>query len=135
MTVHALRLKPGADLKSSLEALLREKNIRAAAVLACVGSLSRVALRFANKDEITLLDGKYEIVSLQATLSVNGCHLHMSVSDGAGKVVGGHVKEGCIVFTTAEVVIGEIPGIDFLREKDQATGYPELVIKRDGNAP
>src|SRR4051812_46096907 len=105
MEIHAFRLKPGDDLKSSIEAVLFHKKISAAVVLACVGSVSTVALRFANKDEVTIIEGKHEIVSMEATLSVNGCHLHMVVSDGNGKTIGGHVKEGCIVFTTAEVVL------------------------------
>jgi hypothetical protein len=32
------------------------------------------------------------------------------------------------VFTTAEIVIGECSGYEFIREMDAQTGYPELVV-------
>ncbi len=56
-------------------------------------------------------------------------HLHLSVADETGAVVGGHLMDGCEVFTTAEVVIGELPGVRFRRELDATYGYRELVVQ------
>jgi hypothetical protein len=53
----------------------------------------------------------------------------MAVSDAAGTVVGGHVAPGCIVRTTAEVLLVLLPQHRFSREPDAATGYAELVIR------
>lgn len=61
------------------------------------------------------------------TLSGGG-HLHVSLSDVDGRVVGGHVMGDLVVFTTAEVVVGNAGGALFTREPDLQTGYNELVI-------
>ena len=76
MTVLALRLLPGSDLKSSLDSLVLEQGIPAACILTCTGSLTQAAVRFAGKAETTNLAGPLEIVSLTGTLSPDGSHLH-----------------------------------------------------------
>lgn len=102
-------------------------------VATCVGSLHKVTIRMAGaqptKQDVRTLDGHYEIVSLVGTLSQSGSHLHISVSDENGLVFGGHLKEGSLVTTTAEVVVGYDDSIRFYRELDQATGFDELVVK------
>jgi predicted DNA-binding protein with PD1-like motif len=42
---------------------------------------------------------------------------------------GGHVMPGCIVRTTAEIVLAPLPGWVFTREHDARTGFKELVAK------
>ena len=42
--------------------------------------------------------------------------------------MGGHLKDGCIVDTTAEICIEIFDEIKFKREFDESTGYKELVI-------
>ena len=74
------------------------------------------------------LQERFEIVSLTGTVSRHGCHLHMALADHQGNVVGGHVLEGCEVFTTAEIVIGECVNHVFSREHDEETGFDELVV-------
>lgn len=74
------------------------------------------------------LSGRFEIVSLVGTLN-SDAHLHISLSDGEGQTVGGHVLGDLEVFTTAEVVIGEAVDLQFTREMDERTGFPELVVK------
>ena len=53
-------------------------------------------------NETVSLDERFEIVSLAGTVSRHGAHLHMSLADYQGNVVGGHVMEGCEVFTTGD---------------------------------
>lgn len=43
----------------------------------------------------------------------------------------GHVVDDLIVQTTAEIVLGEICGVQFKREFDKATGWAELVISKN----
>jgi len=62
-----------------------------------------------------------------ASLSADGPHLHASVADEAGLVCGGHVMLGCTVRTTAEIVLALLPGWEFARQDDAATGFKELV--------
>lgn len=63
------------------------------------------------------------------TLSADGSHLHLTLSDSKGQVVGGHLMGDCIVQTTAEIVIGYLDDVQFKREFDSSTGYNELVIR------
>jgi len=128
MKTFALRLHPGQDLKQSLVAFSREHNLRAGFILTCVGSLSRAGLRLAARPETTLYEDNFEIVSLTGTLCPDGSHLHISISDGRGVTLGGHLQNGNIVRTTAELVIGELEGVSFSRLPDPQTGYDELVV-------
>lgn len=134
MNIHVLRLAPGEDLRGSLEtafaSLSKEHGIAAACIVSAVGSLSQAMLRFADKPGATDINGPLELLMLSGTLSTNGAHLHGSVADDNGVVKGGHILPGCIVRTTAEVVIGLLPGWEFRREMDAATGFKELVAAK-----
>ncbi|MES2973492.1 MAG: PPC domain-containing DNA-binding protein [Pseudomonadota bacterium] len=134
VAIHVLRLSPGDDLRASLAAAFRElsgaQGVTAACVVSSVGSLSRAVLRYAAEDEGTLTVAPLELITLSGTLSPDGVHLHASVSDAQGRVTGGHLMPGCIVRTTAEVVLALLPGWDFRREVDAGTGYRELVARK-----
>ena len=128
MQVYALRLGPGEDLRTALQKFTAEKKLDAACIVTCVGSLQKTVLRLANQDHHTTFEGKREIVSLVGTLAVTGSHLHLSVSDSTGVTLGGHLVEGCQVYTTAEIVIGILPAYRFTREPDPKSGYQELKV-------
>jgi uncharacterized protein len=68
-------------------------------------------------------------VSLVGTLSFDGCHLHVCLSDHTGSTIGGHLLEGCIIYTTAEVIIESNGEFIFERVQDKVTGWRELVIR------
>jgi len=125
----AIRLKPGQDLKNELDQLVINNQIDAACVITCVGSLTKAVLRLANQPGTTEFEGKFEIVSLTGTLSRHGSHYHISLSDGTGKTIGGHLWEGCLIYTTAEIVLGILTDTIFARELDAETTYDELVVK------
>ena len=129
-SVEVVRLLPGDDLRSALARLVRERGVDAGFILSAVGSLDPAALRYAGRPEATTLRGDFEILTLSGTLGIGGVHLHMSISDAQGRVFGGHVAEGCIVRTTAEIVIGRAEGWTFDREEDPATGFRELAPRR-----
>lgn len=126
-----LRLPPGADLRDALGRLLAQQHVDAAWVVQGIGSLSAVELRFAGVDAPASLRGDYEILTLAGSLSPDGPHLHMSVADAQGRVLGGHVAHGCIVRTTAEVLVMLLPGFRFSREHDAQSGFPELVVRKE----
>ena len=98
-------------------------------MITCVGSLTVATLRLANQEGPSVYKGHFEIVSLVGTLSTNGSHLHIAVSDSTGRTIGGHLLDGCRVYTTAEIVLGELPQLEFRREKDDTFGYQELVVR------
>ncbi|RYG47714.1 DNA-binding protein, partial [archaeon] len=85
-------------------------------------------LRYANQREATVCSGHFEIVSLTATLSRDGVHAHICLADGEGRTFGGHVMRGCLVYTTAELVIGEATDVVFTRPIDPRTTYDELAV-------
>jgi len=133
MTVYALRLHPGQDLKRELDAFAKGNHLQAGFVITCVGSLRKVKLRPANQKEPLLREAKFEIVSLVGTFSVDGSHLHISLSDSTGATIGGHLLEGNEIYTTAEIVLGEADQLQFNREIDPETTFKELKIKNRGH--
>lgn len=128
LKTYALRLRPGDDLRQQLMAFVQQHNIRAGAIVTCVGSLTVAILRLANQEKGTEYRGHFEIVSLVGTLSTNGSHLHLAIADSTGRTLGGHLLDGCRIYTTAEIVLGELPELEFRRELDPTSGYKELTI-------
>lgn len=124
-----LRLQPGDDVRAVVEQAIRAHGVQAAFVLQGIGSLRVARLRYAGQREPTMLAGDMEILTIAGSVSPDGAHLHMSLSDSAGRVYGGHVADGCIVRTTAELLLALLPAHRFARERDAATGYAELVIR------
>ena len=55
-------------------------------------------------DFLDTIDKDYEIVSATGTLSMDGCHIHVSLSDVNLQTIGGHLKDNCLVNVTAEIV-------------------------------
>lgn len=127
---YALRLRPGQDLRVELQKLAREKHLRAAFVASCAGSCTRTSVRYANQPSASVRDGHFEIVSLTGTLAADGMHLHASFSDSTGTTFGGHLMDGSLVYTTAEIVVGELERAAYSREPDSTYGYRELVVRR-----
>lgn len=128
MEAICIRLRPGQDLKGELDALAIERRWEAACILTCAGSLTRAALRFANRKETSLLDGHFEIVALTGILSKHGTHLHIAIADDDGRCYGAHLMSGSRVYTTAEIALGILPAVSLRRTFDPLTGYEELEI-------
>lgn len=135
MSILPLRLLPGDDLRAALEAALGAQGASAAFVLSGIGSLRPARLRLAGAEQIIELADAVEILTLAGSLAANGSHLHISVSDRQGRVLGGHVAPGCIVHTTAEVLLALLPDWQLQRGPDAATGYAELLIRPRSAAP
>ncbi len=125
---YAFRLKPGQDLKLSLDSFVKANQLEAAWIQTAVGSLTDYHIRFANQPNGSKGTGHFEIVSLVGTLSINGSHIHISVSDSTGKTIGGHLLEGNKIYTTAEIVIGSSNQLQFKREEDGTTPWKELQV-------
>lgn len=127
----ALRLTPGQDLKEELDNLVHHHHLNAACILTCVGSLTQATLRLANQPDETVYTGHFEIVSLTGVMGVQGSHYHIAIAASDGETMGGHLLEGCRIYTTAEIVIGILPDLIFDRQLCAESGYPELVVKND----
>ena len=128
---HCVRLRRGDDLMESIRELCREKKIAAGVVLSAVGCISEGRVRDASGVTIREIHDHCEIVSLDGTVSAQRCHLHISLSREDLSTIGGHLCPGCIINTTCELVIAELPGIRFGVEEDPETGYDELIFQED----
>lgn len=141
MRMHVFRLRPGDDLLLALFQYARAVNLRAGVILTCVGSLVQTNIRYANQENGTSLTGHFEIASLVGTLdyqmntstgtyfSPGEGHVHISVGDEKGQTVSGHLMPGNIIYTTAEIAIGEPVGGLFVQEYDEfGSGYDELKV-------
>jgi len=127
---YAFRLTPGTDLKRELLATAARHQLKAAAVVTCVGSLTDVCLRYANRPDGVTRRGHFEIVSLVGTFAGDAGHFHLAVSDESGGMSGGHLLDGCVIYTTAEVVIVELTDVQFDRMRSVAANGLRLVTSR-----
>lgn len=130
MKEHAFRLQKGQDLKLELEKYVKDNKIKAGVIVSGVGCLYQAVIRNAGGKECIKLEKDVEIVSITGTFSIDGCHIHIAVSDEELNTYGGHLKDGCLINTTAEIVILELEEYTFSREMDEKTGYKELVVKK-----
>ena len=100
-----LTLNTGSDLYQSLETLARDQQFTGF-VLGVVGNLTRAAFQCPGRPEPTVLEGDLEVITLNGTLSPSGVHLHLSLSDGACQVWGGHLEPGTLVQKGVDLLIG-----------------------------
>lgn len=127
--LHSIRLTRTMDLKKSLNTFLKKNKIKAGVILSSVGSLTHAEIRLADANKAKKVKGPLEVIHLNGTVSLNGVHLHISVANSKGNMIGGHLLDGCLIHTTCEIVILENTNQSFLRHLDAKTGYNELVIK------
>ena len=122
----AFRLEKGADLKASIEQKCLDLGINTAVVLSGVGCVYEAKVRLAKAVDYLESKQDYEIVSLTGTVSNGSCHVHISLSDEKGNVIGGHLEKGCLINTTCELALGILEEYDSIREFDEKTGYDEI---------
>ena len=128
MELIPLRLHPGDDLKQALESWIAHEGEGSAWIVSGIGSLTVAQLRLAGRREASVLDRDLEILTLQGSLCRSGSHIHITVADANGAVLGGHLCEGSLVRTTAEVLVARLPQWQLQRAVDPTTGYRELEI-------
>jgi len=135
-THYALRLSPGDEIKSTLIEYVKRHDLSAVAVVTCVGSTSFATLRLAGASAAGKAAGvngmldvatSAEILTLVGTLGAGGAHLHITLGNDVGEVVGGHLMRA-VVHTTAEIVLVALDGVRFERTMDAATGFKELSV-------
>lgn len=121
-----LRLQPGEDVRITLRDWVHANAIQAAAITSAVGSLTHAHIRYANRADGIMTTGDLEVLSLSGTLSEHGMHLHLSIGDRDGQMLGGHMLDGCLVRTTLELIVQKVDGVSMPRVKDENSGYDEL---------
>ena len=130
IVAHVLRLKPDQDLYKEIRAYINKNSIQACFVMTCVGSLKKINIRLACGLTYLSLTQNFEIVSLVGNISMEREHLHIGLSDSEGKAFGGHLMDGNIVYTTAEIVLGVLPELKFSKALCEKSGWEELTINK-----
>jgi len=128
MEYFVFRLKRGDDLKKSIVEFSKLNNIEAGCIVTVVGSVNEIRIRKADGLSEYFETKDFEIVSLTGTISKDGAHLHIALSDKRLQTIGGHLLEGTIVNTTAEVVLMKFDKYEMTRKYDPNTGYKELEV-------
>ena len=128
MVCHCIRLKRGEDLLESIKEVCVLRKINAGVILSGVGCFSSGRVRDASGVRIREINEHCEIVSLSGTVSAKRCHIHIALSKEDLSTTGGHLCAGCIVNTTCELVIAELPEVIYDEESDAETGYDELIF-------
>ena len=129
---HCIRLRRGEDLLESIKAVCAARSIKSGVILSGVGCILQGKLRDASGVNIRQISEHCEIVSLNGTVSAERCHIHIALSKEDLSTIGGHLTSGCIVNTTCELVIAELPDIAYGKEFDAETGYDELIFQSIG---
>lgn len=136
--VVVIRLAPGDDLFDGMQAACERYGIRCGVVISAIGSLACVRYcdveplpdkkcgygygRVLALDETIELTGASGVICHDAEGHIN-LHVHICMSDKNGRAYGGHLVQGTRVLMTSDIVLGEIEGVDMLREYD-----PEMEV-------
>lgn len=78
------------DLRQELERFQKRRVLKRGFIITTVGCLEKVTLRLEDQNSASSFSETFEIVSLVGTLSQDGVHLHVALSDSTGKTIGGH---------------------------------------------
>lgn len=124
------RLHRGDDLLASIEAIAKEHRLKAAVVLSAVGCVSRARVRDAGGVNCRNISEDCEIVSLTGTVGEVRTHLHIALSREDLTTLGGHLMPGCIINTTCELVLLELPDWQYGKVQDSQTGYDEIEFQQ-----
>ena len=122
-----LKLAPGSDLRLSLEELAQRDGI-SGFVLGVVGNLTKASFQCPGQAEPTVLEGDLEVITLNGTFSPKGVHLHLSLSDGACQVWGGHLEPGTIVQKGVDLLIGVLEQREGRPARQTAAAAPRIEI-------
>ena len=122
-----LKLAPGSDLRLSLEELAQRDSI-SGFVLGVVGNLTKASFQCPGQAEPTVLEGDLEVITLNGTFSPEGVHLHLSLSDGACQVWGGHLEPGTIVQKGVDLLIGVLEQRDGRPARQTAAPRIEIAV-------
>lgn len=122
-----LKLAPGSDLRLSLEELAQREGI-SGFVLGVVGNLTKASFQCPGQAEPTVLEGDLEVITLNGTFSPEGVHLHLSLSDGACQVWGGHLEPGTIVQKGVDLLIGVLEQRESRPARHTTAAAPRIEI-------
>ena len=124
-----LELEPGQDLHLALSELATQQQL-SGFVLGVVGNLSQATFRCPGQQQPTRMSGELEVITLNGTFSPSGVHLHLSLSDGACQVWGGHLEPGTVVLKGAQLLLGlsGLPTAQTIQQPVEINERVELAV-------
>ena len=130
---YIVRIDRGEEIVKAVNDICREENITLGSLsgLGAVDS-AKLGLYSLEKREyiVNKFEGEYEITSLVGNITTKDgvpyIHMHMTISDITGAVMGGHLSEVCVA-VTCEIVIRTAEGT-IEREPDPAIGINMMVF-------
>ena len=124
-----LELEPGQDLHLALSELAMQQQL-SGFVLGVVGNLSQATFRCPGQQQPTRMSGELEVITLNGTFSPSGVHLHLSLSDGACQVWGGHLEPGTVVLKGAQLLLGlsGLPTAQTIQQPVEINERVELAV-------
>lgn len=115
--LYLFRLDPGDDLLEGLQKGVRKAGIQQGVIVAAIGSLVGYHFHVVDKAQWPPVDvflsdeGGFDILSLQGYVVDGRVHAHIGLSN-AQTAIGGHLEQGCEVFTFAAVTVAELDGVE-----------------------
>lgn len=123
--VVVLNLFRGDKLLEGIRDGMKELGIKDAALVSCVGSLSKLeyhrptSYAMSAEDEFLTIEAPMEIGSLSGTVINGQPHFHIVAHDHQNNTYGGHLEEGTTILYLAEIVMQEIVGLKLERRYDE----------------
>jgi uncharacterized protein len=122
------RLSYGCDLFEELTDIAKKNSVTLARIEA-IGAVQNARIAYYEQKTQTYqflsFDYPLELLRLSGNISLKDeipfVHAHITLSDGSGKSLGGHLASGTIVFS-CEFIIDVYDGPDFHRGFDKQTG-------------
>lgn len=105
-------LDSGDDVLLSIKEVIKQAGIKNGIIVSGIGSLRKASYHIVEEgdgeksfsDKYIKKEGWIEIVSMSGVIADSEPHIHILLSmDDKG--FGGHLEEGCIILTLAEIVI------------------------------
>ena len=142
-----LLIESGSDLKKSIEDVFVQNDMKNAIIISGFGSMREVRLSNVTLPVTippthtkTIVNGPVEMLSMDGNVvyfheigkdPVLSCHIHVAVSSPEGKVVGGSLADGSIVWRQAEILLAELDHVGLSREPNPETkgAHGRLVIR------
>jgi hypothetical protein len=120
----ARRLRPGQDLSQQLEAFVKEKQIRAGFIIITVGSLRQAAIRLANQPAATQSTASLKSFRWWELWDRTACICIFPFRTVQAKRLADTWLKGVVIYTTAEILIGDAECLVFTRGEGQRNYLP-----------
>jgi len=104
----------GDLLMESIKKTAEKLEIHTGIVLTGIGSLTKANFNYGGKTYD--LDGPFEVTNLCGTIASFEPHIHISMVGADGKFYGGHLNDGCKIYTVAEISILKLDDLQLTRK-------------------